>query len=103
MIGGCKFCPCWTRMHMRPSNSWGTCLKPGIQSAIPCLLPCSEDGPRRFKVQFVVCAEDGQEDTVHEMTVIDKACQRIEHLAVCAGGSASGGSAAAGCIAFRDR
>jgi hypothetical protein len=34
----------------------------------------------RFKVQLVVCAEDGQEDTVHEMTVLDKACQRIEHL-----------------------
>jgi hypothetical protein len=34
----------------------------------------------RFKVQLVVCAEDGQEDTVHEMMVLDKACQRIEHL-----------------------
>jgi hypothetical protein len=34
----------------------------------------------RFKVQLVVCAEDGQEDTVREMTVLDKACQRIEHL-----------------------
>jgi hypothetical protein len=34
----------------------------------------------RFKVQLVVYAEDGQEDTVHEMTVLDKACQRIEHL-----------------------
>jgi hypothetical protein len=57
----------------------------------------------RFKVQFVVCAEDGQEDTVHEIMVIDKACQRIAHLAVRAGGSSSGGSAAASCIAFRDR
>jgi hypothetical protein len=26
----------------------------------------------RFKVQLVVCAEDGQEDTVQEMTVLDK-------------------------------
>ena len=34
----------------------------------------------RFKVQLVVCAEDGQEDTVHEISVLDKACQRIEHL-----------------------
>src|SRR6266542_3601348 len=34
----------------------------------------------RFKVQLVVCAEDGQEETVHEMMVLDKACQRIEHL-----------------------
>jgi hypothetical protein len=34
----------------------------------------------RLKVQLVVCAEDGQEDTVHEMMVLDKACQRIEHL-----------------------
>jgi hypothetical protein len=34
----------------------------------------------RFKVQLVVCAEDGQEDTVHEMSVLDKTCQRIEHL-----------------------
>jgi hypothetical protein len=57
----------------------------------------------QFKVQLVVCAEDGQEDTVHEMTVLDKAHQHIEHLAVRAGGSSSGGSAAASCIAFRDR
>jgi hypothetical protein len=34
----------------------------------------------RLKVQLVVCAEDEQEDTVHEMMVLDKACQRIEHL-----------------------
>ena len=34
----------------------------------------------RFKVQLVVCAQDGQEDTVHEMMVLDKACQRIEPL-----------------------
>ena len=34
----------------------------------------------RFKVELVVCTEDGQEDTVHEMMVLDKACQRIEHL-----------------------
>jgi hypothetical protein len=34
----------------------------------------------RVKVQLLVCAEDGQEDTVYEMTVLDKACQRIEHL-----------------------
>jgi hypothetical protein len=34
----------------------------------------------RSKVQLVVCTEDGQEDTVHEMMVLDKACQRIEHL-----------------------
>ena len=34
----------------------------------------------RFKVQLVVCAEDGQEDTVHELTVLDKPCQRLEHL-----------------------
>jgi hypothetical protein len=80
----------------------GHMLKPGIQLAIPSLLPCSE-GPMRSKVQFVVCAEDGQEKTGHETTVIDKACQRIEHLAVRAAGSSSGGSAAASCIAFRDR
>src|SRR5262245_55708401 len=34
----------------------------------------------RLKVQLVVCAEDEQEDTVHEMIVLEKACQRIEHL-----------------------
>ena len=34
----------------------------------------------RFKVQLVVCAEDGQEDTVQKMIVLDKACQQIEHL-----------------------
>jgi hypothetical protein len=26
----------------------------------------------RFKVQLVVCAEDGQEETVHEMMVLEK-------------------------------
>jgi hypothetical protein len=36
----------------------------------------------RFKVQLVVCAEDGQEDTVHELTVLDKPCQRLEHLSL---------------------
>jgi hypothetical protein len=30
-----------------------------------------------FKVQRVVCGGDGQEDTVHEMMVLDEACQRI--------------------------
>jgi hypothetical protein len=34
----------------------------------------------RFKVQLVVCAEDGQEDTVYELTVLEKDCQQIEHL-----------------------
>jgi hypothetical protein len=34
----------------------------------------------RFKVQLVVCAEDGQEETEHEMMVLDKACHHIEHL-----------------------
>ena len=28
------------------------------------------DGPMRFKVQLVVCAEDGQEETVHELVVL---------------------------------
>jgi hypothetical protein len=36
----------------------------------------------RFKVQLVVCAEDGQEDTVHELMVLDKPCQRLEHLSL---------------------
>jgi hypothetical protein len=34
----------------------------------------------RFTVPLVVCAEDGQEDTGPEMSVLDKACQRIDHL-----------------------
>jgi hypothetical protein len=34
----------------------------------------------RFKVQLVVCAEDGQEETVHELVVLDKAYHNIEHL-----------------------
>jgi hypothetical protein len=34
----------------------------------------------RCKVQLVVCAEDGQEDTVQELAVFDKQCQRLEHL-----------------------
>jgi hypothetical protein len=34
----------------------------------------------RFKVQLVVGTEDGQGETLHEMMVLEKACQRIEHL-----------------------
>jgi hypothetical protein len=34
----------------------------------------------RFKVQLVVCAEDDQEETGHEMMILDKVCQRIAHL-----------------------
>jgi hypothetical protein len=33
----------------------------------------------KFKVQLVVCAEDGREETVPDLTVLDKDCQRIEH------------------------
>jgi hypothetical protein len=38
------------------------------------MAPCSSE------VQIIMCAEHGQEETVHELTVLDKACQRIEHL-----------------------
>jgi hypothetical protein len=34
----------------------------------------------KFKVQLVVCAEDGREETVQDLTVLDKDWQRIEHL-----------------------
>jgi len=36
--------------------------------------------PMKFKVQLVVCAEDGREETMQDLTVLDRQCQRIEHL-----------------------
>ena len=68
------------RFGERASKSWGKYLLPGVQWAISPVSPWQEDGPMRFKVQLVVCAEDGQEDTVHEITVLEKGCHRIEHL-----------------------
>jgi hypothetical protein len=34
----------------------------------------------KMKVQLVVCAEDGREEEVHEIAVVEKPHQRIEHL-----------------------
>ncbi len=34
----------------------------------------------KLKVQLVVCAEDGREEHVQEIAVLDKECQHIEHL-----------------------
>jgi hypothetical protein len=34
----------------------------------------------QFKVQLIVCAENGQEETVQELAVLDKKCQHLEHL-----------------------
>jgi hypothetical protein len=34
----------------------------------------------QFKVQLVVCIEDGQKETVQELAVLDKKCQCLEHL-----------------------
>jgi hypothetical protein len=34
----------------------------------------------RFKVQLVICADDEQTDTVHEVAVLEKDCQRLEQL-----------------------
>jgi len=34
----------------------------------------------KLKVQLVVCAGDGREEQVQEVTILNKDCQRIEHL-----------------------
>ena len=34
----------------------------------------------KIKVQLVLCAEDGREEEVHEIAVVEKPHQRIEHL-----------------------
>src|SRR5262245_4379014 len=34
----------------------------------------------RVKVQLVICADDGRTDTIHEVAVLEKDCQRIEQL-----------------------
>jgi hypothetical protein len=36
--------------------------------------------PMKIKVQLVLCAEDGREEEVHEIAVVEKPHQRIEHL-----------------------
>src|SRR2546427_696059 len=34
----------------------------------------------RLKVQLVICADDEGKDTIHEVAVLEKDCQRIEQL-----------------------
>jgi hypothetical protein len=34
----------------------------------------------KIKVQLVVCAEDGREEQVQEIAIVEKPYQRIEHL-----------------------
>ena len=34
----------------------------------------------KIKVQQVVCAEDGREEQVHEIAIVERPHQRIEHL-----------------------
>ena len=34
----------------------------------------------KIKVQLVVCAEDGREEQVQEVAILEKTHQRIEHL-----------------------
>ena len=34
----------------------------------------------KLKVQFVVCEDNGHEETFTDVVVLDKACQRIERL-----------------------
>jgi len=34
----------------------------------------------KITVQFVVCDDDGHEETFTDVVVVEKACQRIEHL-----------------------
>ncbi len=34
----------------------------------------------RFKVQLIVCTNDGRTDTTHEVAVLEKDCQRLEQL-----------------------
>jgi hypothetical protein len=34
----------------------------------------------KIKVQLVVCDDDGDEETFTDVAVLEKACQRIEHL-----------------------
>jgi hypothetical protein len=36
--------------------------------------------PMKIKVQLVLCAEDGREEEVQELAVMEKSHQRIEHL-----------------------
>jgi hypothetical protein len=36
--------------------------------------------PMKIKVQLVLCAEDGREEQVQEIAVLEKPHQRIEHL-----------------------
>jgi len=36
--------------------------------------------PMKLKVQLVVCADDGHEEQVQEVAILEKDCQRIEHL-----------------------
>jgi hypothetical protein len=34
----------------------------------------------KIRVQLVVCDDDGHEETFTDVAVLEKACQRIEHL-----------------------
>jgi hypothetical protein len=36
--------------------------------------------PMKIRVQLVVCDDDGHEATFTDVAVLEKACQRIEHL-----------------------
>jgi hypothetical protein len=82
-------CACWTSQSM--TKAWRSIACPcqplpavgpkRRTNHIDLMRPLGSDQEvrMRFKVQIVVCAEDGQEETAHEMMVLDKACQRIEH------------------------
>jgi hypothetical protein len=35
--------------------------------------------PMQFKVQPLLCANEGHEETTHEIAILEKDCQRIEY------------------------
>jgi hypothetical protein len=39
-----------------------------------------KDSPMKLKVQLVICTDDGREEQGREVAIIEKTCQRIEHL-----------------------
>src|SRR5882724_1277152 len=71
------------RLSAVPNESiqiWG---QPHISARIPASLPYHPSwrtAPMKMTVQLVVCEDDGREETITDVVILEKTCQQIEQV-----------------------
>src|SRR5256885_10765653 len=73
---GCRLVPQSTREH----TDLGATEHFGYSTPMPCPSLSRRSSPMKIKVQLVVCDDEGHEETITDVVVLEKACQQIEQV-----------------------